>query len=67
LRSSDVINKKKVQEMMKRQFDKKRENPQRLKQVDNVWLKAKNIQLKWPSKKLDQKQYGSFKITKNIG
>ena len=53
--------------MMKRQFDKKRENPQGLKQVDNVWLKAKNIQLKWPSKKLDQKQYGSFKITKNIG
>jgi len=30
-------------------------------------LKAKNIQSKQPSKKLDQKRYKPFKITKNIG
>ena len=52
---------------MKKQFDKKRYNPQGLKLEDNVWLEAKNIQLKWSSKKLDQKRYRSFEITKNIG
>ena len=38
---------------MKKQFNKKRQNLQELKQEDNVWLEAKNIQLKKPSKKLD--------------
>jgi len=51
---------------MKRQFDKKRQNLQRLKEGDNVWLEAKNIHLNGPLKKLDQKQYGSFKILKEI-
>jgi len=32
-----------TKEAMKRQFDKKRQNPQRLKAGDNVWLEAKNI------------------------
>jgi len=32
-----------------------------------VWLENKNIQLNLPSKKLDNKRYGPFKITKNIG
>ena len=52
---------------MKKQFNKKRQNLQELKQEDNVWLEAKNIQLKKPSKKLDQKRYGSFEIIKDIG
>ena len=30
---------------MKRQFDKKRQNPQGLKVGDNMWLENKNIQL----------------------
>ena len=30
---------------MKGQFDKKRQNPQRLKKENNVWLKAKKIHL----------------------
>ena len=29
--------------------------------------KAKNIHSNWPSKKLDQKKYGPFKISKDIG
>ena len=29
---------------MKKQFDKKRRNPQELKVEDNVWLENKNIQ-----------------------
>ena len=33
-----------AQKNMKRQFDKKRQNPQGLKVRDNVWLKNKNIQ-----------------------
>ena len=52
---------------MKKQFDKKKRNPQGLKVGDNVWLKNKNIQLNRPSKKLDNKRYGPFKILKDIG
>jgi len=52
---------------MKRQFDKKRQNSQGLKVENNVWLKAKKIHSNQLSKKLDQKRYRSFKISKNIG
>ena len=57
----------KTKEAMKKQFDKKRQNPQSLKQGDNMWLKAKNIQSKQPSKKLDQKRYKPSEIIKDIG
>ena len=56
-----------AKEIMKRQYDKKRQNLQELKEEDNVWLEAKNIYSNRPSKKLDQKWYGSFKILKAIG
>jgi len=52
---------------MKRQFDKKRRNPQGLKVRDHVWLENKKIHLNQPSKKLDNKRYGLFKILKDIG
>jgi len=32
-----------AKEVMKGQFDKKRQNPQELKIGDNMWLEAKNI------------------------
>jgi len=57
----------KRKEGMKKQFDKKRQNSQELKQGDNMWLEAKNIQSSQSSKKLDQKRYRPFEITKNIG
>ena len=56
-----------AEEMMKRQFDKKRQNSQGLKEGDNVWLKAKNIHLNRLLKKLDQKRYRPFKVLKVIG
>ena len=56
-----------AKEAIKKQFDKKRKNPQELKVGDNIWLEAKNIHLKQSSKKLNQKRYGSFKISKDIG
>ena len=56
-----------VQKSMKRQFNKKRQNPQELKVGDNMWLENKNIQLNQPSKKLDNKRYRPFRISKNIG
>ena len=56
-----------AQKNMKQQFDKKRKNPQGLKVDDHVWLENKNIQSNRPSKKLDNKRYGLFRITKNIG
>ena len=46
---------------------RKEENLQELKVGDNVWLGAKNIHSKQPLKILDQKRYGSFKISKDIG
>jgi len=51
---------------MKKQFNRKRKNSQELKAGDNMWLEAKNIQLNQPSKKLNQKRYGLFRISKNI-
>jgi len=55
------------QRNMKRQFDKRRRNPQGLKVGEHVWLENKNIQSNRPSKKLDNKRYRPFKITKDIG
>ena len=55
-----------AQEMMKEQFDRKQKNPQGLKVGDNVWLESKNIHSNRPSKKLDQKRYGPFRILKDI-
>ena len=51
---------------IKKQFDKKKRNPQKLQVRDNMWLEAKNIYLNQPSKKLDQKKYRHFRILKNI-
>jgi len=56
-----------VQKNMKKQFDKKRRNPQELKVGDHVWLENKNIHSNQPSKKLDNKKYRPFKISKDIG
>ena len=55
-----------AQKNMKKQFNKKRRNSQRLKIGDNMWLESKNIYSNWPSKKLDNKRYGPFKISKDI-
>jgi len=52
---------------MKKQFDKIRRNPQGLKVGNNMWLENKNIQSNRSSKKLDNKRYGPFRISKNIG
>jgi len=56
-----------AKEMIKRQFDKKRQDPQGLKEGEDVWLEAKNIYSNRSLKKLDQKRYGPFKILKTIG
>ena len=56
-----------AQKNMKKQFDKKRRNSQGLKVGDHVWLENKNIHSNRPSKKLDNKRYGPFKISKDIG
>ena len=56
-----------VQKVIKKQFDKKRWNPQGLKVGDNMWLENKNIHLNRPLKKLDNKRYGPFRISKDIG
>ena len=55
------------QRNMKKQFDKRRRNPQGLKVGEHVWLENKNIQSNRLSKKLDNKKYGPFRITNDIG
>ena len=55
-----------AKEAIKRQFNKKKRNPQELKARYNVWLEAKNIHSNKPSKKLDQKRYEPFRISKDI-
>ena len=55
-----------VQRRMKKQFDKKRQNPQGLKVRDNMWLENKNIHSNQLSKKLDNKRYRPFRISKDI-
>jgi len=57
---------KMAKKAMKKHFDRKRHNLQGLKVGDNVWLEAKNIQLNQSSRKLDQKRYRSFRISKDI-
>jgi len=56
-----------AQKNMKRQFNKKRQNLQGSKVEDNMWLENKNIQLNQLSKKLDNKRYRPFRISKDIG
>ena len=56
-----------AQKIMKKQFDKKKWNTQELKVRDNMWLENKNIHLNQPSKKLDNKRYRHFRISKDIG
>ena len=56
-----------AQKNIKKQFDRKRRNPQELKIGNNIWLENKNIYLNRPLKKLDQKRYGPFRILKDIG
>jgi len=58
---------KEVQKSIKKQFDKKRRNPQGLKVGDNMCLKNKNIHSNRLSKKLDNKRYRPFRISKDIG
>jgi len=58
---------KTAQEIMKKQFDKKQRNSQGLKVGDNMWLESKNIYSNRPLKKLDQKRYRPFRISKDIG
>ena len=56
-----------AQETMKKQYDKKQRNLQGLKVGDKVWLEAKNIYSNKSLKKLNQKRYRLFRISKNIG
>ena len=52
---------------MKRFHDRKVRPPVKYKPGDLVLLEAMNIKTEWPSKKLDDKRYGPFKIIKKEG
>ena len=48
---------KMAKKAMKKQFNKKRQNPQELKKGDNMWLKIKNIYLNQSSKNIRQEVF----------
>ena len=52
---------------MKRFHDQKVQPPVKYKPGDLVLLEATNIQTEQPSKKLDNKRYGPFKVIKKEG
>jgi len=57
---------KRSKKVMKKQFNKKRQNLWKLKQDNNIWLEAKNIQLKQPSKKLDQNTMDPLRLQRKL-
>ena len=52
---------------MARYYDRNRQQAIDYKVGDKVWLEDKDIQTNRPSKKLDDKRYGPFKVTEIIG
>lgn len=52
---------------MKRYYDRKRSNSQEFKIGDFVWLEGTNIKTDRPTKKLEDKRYGPFKILEKVG
>jgi len=59
-----------LQKAKKRQrkwYDKKHMKAPDFKVGDELLLDRYNIHSKWPSQKLDHKEFGPFKVIKNIG
>ena len=52
---------------MSKYYDKKRSKSREYKIGDLVWLEAMNITTDRPSKKLDEKRWGPFKVISKIG
>ena len=58
---------KKATEDISKYYDRKHSKLQRYKVRDLVWLEATNIMTGQPSKKLDEKRWGPFKVISKIG
>ena len=56
-----------TRDRMAKYFDAKRQEPPGFKKGDKVMLDGRNLRTKRPSKKLDHKLYGPFKIIELIG
>ena len=54
-------------EQMKKFYDQHRGDARIYQKGDQVWLEGYNLATDRPSKKLDNKRYGPFKIEKKIG
>ena len=52
---------------MSKYYDKKHSKSREYKSGDMVWLEAMNITTDQPSKKLDEKRWGPFKVISKIG
>ena len=52
---------------MARYYDRNRQQAVDYNIGDKVWLEGKDIYTNRPSKKLDDKRYGPFKVTEIIG
>lgn len=58
---------KQAAETMKHYYDRKRKPSRPYRVGDMVYLEATNINTQRPAKKLDDRRYGPFKITKKVG
>ena len=56
----------KSKKVMKKQFNKKKQNSQRLKQKNNAWLEVKKYLVKMTLKEVGLKYHRPFNITKEI-
>jgi Chromo (CHRromatin Organisation MOdifier) domain len=56
----------KTNSQMKKQFNKYCQSPCQYSIGDKVWLEATNLKTKQPTKKMDDKQVGPFKILKKV-
>jgi hypothetical protein len=56
-----------AQEQVKRFYDRSKGPSVEYKKGDQVWLEASNIRTDRPTKKLDNKRHGPFKIVEKVG
>ncbi|PCH36705.1 ribonuclease H-like protein [Wolfiporia cocos MD-104 SS10] len=52
---------------MKEYYDRKRTDPKSYEPGDMVWVDGRNINMGNPTKKLDSKRYGPYKVMKKVG
>src|SRR6266852_3464126 len=56
-----------AQRLMKKQYDKRKQQSQNYQPGDKVWVDGKEITTDRPTKKLDDRRYGPFRVESKVG